>query len=89
MLETVFQFKTEDERSSARRERAPFDHLALVGNALPRKCGLATFTNDVADALRQRYPTMTVDHYAMASNIRRISGLSMRATRPTTVRQQS
>jgi len=65
MLETVFQFKPEDERSSARRDRAPFGQLALVGNALPRKCGLATFTSDVADALRQRYPTMTVDHYAM------------------------
>ena len=66
MLETVFQFKPEDERSSNPRDRAPFGHLALVGNALPRKCGLATFTTDVANALRQRYSTMIVDHYAMS-----------------------
>jgi glycosyltransferase involved in cell wall biosynthesis len=45
--------------------RMPFARIALIGNALPRKCGLATFTSHVADALRQRYPEMKVDHYAM------------------------
>jgi glycosyltransferase involved in cell wall biosynthesis len=44
---------------------APFGHLALVGNALPRKCGLATYTSHVADALRERFPAMRLDHYAM------------------------
>lgn len=44
---------------------APAAHLALVGNALPRQCGLATFTSHVADALRLRYPAMRLDHYAM------------------------
>src|SRR5678815_511605 len=48
-----------------RHGTAPFRHLALIGNALPRKCGLATYTSHVADALRDLYPDMTVDHYAM------------------------
>ena len=44
---------------------APLAHLALIGNALPRQCGLATFTSHVADALRLRYPKLKLDHYAM------------------------
>ena len=40
-------------------------HIAVVGNALPRRCGLATFTSDTVDALGARYPDVTVDHYAM------------------------
>jgi glycosyltransferase involved in cell wall biosynthesis len=44
---------------------APVRHLALIGNALPRKCGIATFTSHVADALRRRFPAMTLDHYAI------------------------
>jgi glycosyltransferase involved in cell wall biosynthesis len=50
---------------SKRRESVPFRQLALIGNALPRKCGLATYTSHVVDALRDLYPAMTVDHYAM------------------------
>jgi glycosyltransferase involved in cell wall biosynthesis len=50
---------------SVRRGIAPFSHLALIGNALPRKCGLATYTSHVGDALRQLYPETQVDHYAM------------------------
>ena len=41
-----------DGDEAARRGPAPFRHLALIGNALPRKCGLATYTSHVADALR-------------------------------------
>jgi len=52
-------------RGEGGRERPPFRHLALIGNALPRKCGLATYTSHVADALRALYPAMRLDHYAM------------------------
>ncbi|QNE30849.1 glycosyltransferase [Sphingomonas sp. NBWT7] len=40
-------------------------HLALIGNFLPRKCGLATFTTDTFNALTGRFPDLTVDVYAM------------------------
>jgi glycosyltransferase involved in cell wall biosynthesis len=43
----------------------PVDHLALIGNFLPRKCGLATFTADTFDALHARYPDTRIDVYAM------------------------
>ncbi|MFL9839519.1 glycosyltransferase family 4 protein [Sphingomonas sp. ST-64] len=41
------------------------DHIALIGNFVPRKCGLATFTTDSFAAMRNRYPGMRVDVYAM------------------------
>lgn len=44
---------------------APIDHVALIGNFLPRKCGLATFTTDTFTALKARYPELKVDVYAM------------------------
>lgn len=65
MLEFDTISEAEEGRITALRGSAPFAHLALIGNALPRQCGLATFTSHVADALRQRYPAMKVDHYAM------------------------
>ena len=40
-------------------------HIALIGNLLPRKCGIATFTTDTYQALRARFPEMQVDVYAM------------------------
>jgi len=40
-------------------------HLALIGNFLPRLCGLATFTTDVYSAMRDRFPDLRVDVYAM------------------------
>lgn len=39
--------------------------IALVGNALPRRCGLATYTSHVHDAMRARFPGIAIDHYAM------------------------
>jgi glycosyltransferase involved in cell wall biosynthesis len=51
--------------AAAHRPAGALRHIALVGNALPRRCGLATFTSHVADALRARFPGLTVDHYAM------------------------
>jgi glycosyltransferase involved in cell wall biosynthesis len=41
------------------------ERLALIGNFLPRKCGLATFTTDVYTAMRERFPEVAVDVYAM------------------------
>lgn len=43
----------------------PMRHVAVIGNALPRRCGIATFTTDVVIALRARFPGLRVDHYAM------------------------
>ena len=43
----------------------PIDHLALIGNFLPRKCGLATFTTDTFTALKGRFPDVKIDVYAM------------------------
>ena len=64
-FETDIRANYDEERFSARPASAPFTHLALICNALPCRCGLATYTSDVADALRQRYPAMRLDHYAM------------------------
>jgi glycosyltransferase involved in cell wall biosynthesis len=41
------------------------NHIALIGNFLPRKCGIATFTTDTYTALHARYPDMKIDVYAM------------------------
>lgn len=41
------------------------DHIALIGNFLPRLCGLATFTTDTFTALKHRFPDTQVDVYAM------------------------
>lgn len=39
--------------------------IALLGNSLPRRCGLATYTSHVLEALNRRYPAVDVDLYAM------------------------
>lgn len=41
------------------------DRIAMIGNYLPRKCGIATYTTDTYNALRDRFPNMAVDIYAM------------------------
>lgn len=43
----------------------PIQHIALIGNFLPRKCGIATYTTDTYMALKQRFPELRVDVYAM------------------------
>ncbi|MBN8808154.1 MAG: glycosyltransferase family 4 protein [Sphingomonas sp.] len=40
-------------------------HIALIGNFLPRQCGIATYTTDTYYALTDRFPGMQVDVYAM------------------------
>lgn len=41
------------------------DHIALLGNYLPRKCGLATYTTDTYLAMKARFPDLRIDVYAM------------------------
>lgn len=45
--------------------RGELRHIALLGNFPPRRCGIATFTADVYEALAGRFPDLTVDVYAM------------------------
>ncbi|HEY0624371.1 glycosyltransferase family 4 protein [Sphingomonas sp.] len=41
------------------------DHIALIGNFLPRKCGIATYTTHTYAALKARFPDTRVDVWAM------------------------
>ncbi|HEU0310181.1 MAG TPA: glycosyltransferase family 4 protein [Sphingomicrobium sp.] len=61
----ILSDSSDEGRNAGRGRTPPFRHLALIGNALPRKCGLATYTNHVCDALNALYSSMRVDHYAM------------------------
>jgi glycosyltransferase involved in cell wall biosynthesis len=40
-------------------------HIALIGNSVPRRCGIATFTTHCREALAEAFPGLKVDHYAM------------------------
>ncbi|HYD23403.1 MAG TPA: glycosyltransferase family 4 protein [Croceibacterium sp.] len=40
-------------------------HIALIGTFTPRKCGIATFTNDVFEKLAEFHPGVRVDVYAL------------------------
>src|SRR5689334_18831986 len=40
--------------------------IAILGTHLPRQCGIATFTTDLADALGAEYPAL--DCFALAVN---------------------
>lgn len=48
-----------------RQPDASLFHIAVLGNALPRRCGLATYTSHSVAALRRAFPRMVIDHYAM------------------------
>lgn len=50
---------------SAGRGGGGIGRLALIGNFLPRQCGIATFTSHVYDALKARFPAIATDVYAM------------------------
>jgi glycosyltransferase involved in cell wall biosynthesis len=41
------------------------ERIALIGNFLPRRCGIATFTTDIQRAFAKRYPDVAVDVWAM------------------------
>ena len=40
-------------------------HIALIGNAPPRRCGIATYTADCHRALTSRHSQLRIDYYAM------------------------
>jgi len=50
---------------SATAKTAGLGHIALLGNFLPRRCGIPTFTADVHAALGSRFADIAVDVYAM------------------------
>jgi glycosyltransferase involved in cell wall biosynthesis len=43
--------------------------IALIGNHLPRRCGIATYTADIYQALRTRYPQVDIDIWAMNDSV--------------------
>lgn len=45
--------------------RSEIERITLIGNFLPRKCGIATYTTDTYQALRSRFPDLAVDVWAM------------------------
>ena len=40
--------------------RSPIQRVAVVGNYLPRQCGIATFTTDLCESLTNEYKDLTV-----------------------------
>ena len=53
------------ERADDSLSRRPLRRVALIGTYTPRKCGIATFTGDVFDKLREWHPRIQVDVYAL------------------------
>ena len=53
------------EFDAARSIRSRISRIALVGNYLPRRCGIATFTADIFNSLMSQYPSVKVDVWAM------------------------
>lgn len=49
----------------ARKSLPPVRKIAMIGNSLPRLCGIATFTSHVREALIAHRPDLDVDLYAM------------------------
>ncbi|MBT2186155.1 glycosyltransferase family 4 protein [Sphingobium nicotianae] len=58
----------------------PVSHIAVLGNALPRQCGLATYTSHSVEALRATFPELVVDHYAMDDGHGAIYGPGVKMT---------
>jgi glycosyltransferase involved in cell wall biosynthesis len=47
------------------RPSCTIKRIALIGNHLPRRCGIATYTTDIAKAMAHRFPSVWVDIWAM------------------------
>jgi glycosyltransferase involved in cell wall biosynthesis len=43
--------------------------IALIGNHLPRRCGIATYTTDIFEAMRKRFPDVHIDVWAMNDGV--------------------
>lgn len=54
----------------AKRARNDINRIAMIGNYLPRQCGIATFTTDLSEAISKAYPD--VDCFAVALNDKEI-----------------
>ncbi|MBB6430128.1 glycosyltransferase family 4 protein [Algisphaera agarilytica] len=52
-------------RNSGRSGWGNLNNISLIGNYLPRRCGIATFTSDLADALATAAPDVGVHTVAM------------------------
>ncbi len=57
--------QSDTRRSTLARGAAAPAHIAMIGNFPPRRCGIATFTEDNYLALRAVAPDMRIDVYAM------------------------
>ena len=67
-----FSFQGQGDKLLSALNTAPGDaaptainRIALLGNFLPRRCGIATFTTDIYRALETRFPEISVDVWAM------------------------
>jgi len=47
-------------------ELGPLSKVAMLGNHLPRRCGIATFTTDLSDAIATELPAL--DCFVLAMN---------------------
>lgn len=79
---TMFRSKLsmEDMTSLQRSSTTELQRIAFVGNYLPRKCGIATFTHDLRTGFAERFPVLSChvcavndqpeDTYAYPSEVR-------------------
>ena len=46
----------------------PLGRIAVIGNSLPRRCGIATFTTDLQRAIANSRPNLTTSIVAMTDH---------------------
>src|SRR5690349_1887596 len=65
----AFVFSQPESRSATElitfRSARPARRVAVVGNYVPRKCGIATFTADLTEQLARFRPEIDVDVWAL------------------------
>ncbi len=70
-MDFSFEPLNSDAGSGSRADAQPkvarkIERIALIGNFLPRRCGIATFTTDIHRAFASRYPDIELDVWAMS-----------------------